>query len=676
MHPVLLHLPIGLLLVLGLFHAIRKELPSEMFNNLQRLLVHLTSLTCVLSALMGLFLSQEEGYVGDLVFWHKWSAVVLNFLVYGLMIAQEYWSHQKVLSGIILGSSIMLLLVAGHLGGELTHGENFILAPLQRKEMVVTAETPIYQALVYPIFENKCFSCHNERKAKGELIMTSPEQLLKGGKHGLIWSVTDPDSSHVLQMLRLPLSDDLHMPPKGKSQPGEAEIQHLADWIAAGADFDLPLAGYAEHEEIYARFAPAIEALLTAPAERAYDFASADPELIETLNTPFRSVRPVALGLPALEADIFVRAAYQPTFLMDLLAVSEQIVSLNLTNLPITDDDLETLARFTHLENLHLNGTDITGATLGQLASCSNLTSLALANTRLQVDLSELLAQLPSLEKVYLWNTPVTAEELTNLQATFPDIYFDDGFQPEQGERLKLSAPSLLEPQLVLPPGEKVALGNIFAGATIRYTTDGSDPDSLSSAIYAEPLAFADQLYLRAQAFKEGWEPSDVAEYMFFRVGIKAERAVFLQPSDLQFAGSGAQGLIDFEKGNSRELFSPYWVGFKENALDAYLFFDDTSQVTKVMISYCHNVKGDQFPPAAVEIWAGPDEQHLQKITKAVPPPASSDDERRVSFFTITIPPTRAMCYRVVAQPVSSLPAWHRQKGKKAFLMVDEILFY
>lgn len=676
MHPMLLHLPIGFLLVLAILDVIKKELAPEVSAKLQQLLVHLTSLACVLSALFGLFLSQEEGYLGDLVFWHKWSAVVLNFLVYAFLITLEYWADQKILASLFLWTSIALMLVAGHLGGELTHGENFIWAPLQKETMIVTAETPIYQALVFPVIENKCLSCHNERKAKGDLIMTSPEQILKGGKHGSIWSVADPDSSHVLQMLRRPIEDDLHMPPKGKSQPSDTEIQHLADWIAAGADFDLPLAGYIEYPDIYTRFAQAIEALLSDPTQRSYDFAFADPAVVKSLNTPFRSVRPVALGLPALEANIFVRAAYQPAFLSDLLQVNEQIISLNLTNLPITDADLETLARFTNLEMLRLNGTDITGATLGQLASCSKLTSLALANTALQVDLSDVLTNLPSLEKVYLWNTRVSDEALAKLQATYPAIYFDHGFQPEEGERLKLSAPSLQEAELVLPPGKKVTLGNIFAGATIRYTTDGSDPDSITSPIYSEPLAFDDQLYVRARAFKEGWAHSEVAEYMFFRAGIRAERAVFLYPSDLQFAGSGAHGLIDFEKGNARELFSPYWVGFKENALDAYLFFSDTNTVRKIIISYCHNVDGDQFPPASVEVWAGDDEKHLTKITRALPASPSADDERRVSFFAINLPPTRAACYRIVAQPVSSLPAWHEQKGKKAFLMVDEILFY
>ena len=72
---------------------------------------------------------------------------------------------------------------AGHFGASLTHGEDFVWAPLQEEEVQsYDPEAPAYQTAVYPILEAKCVACHKEEKSKGDLIMTSIEAILKGGE--------------------------------------------------------------------------------------------------------------------------------------------------------------------------------------------------------------------------------------------------------------------------------------------------------------------------------------------------------------------------------------------------------------------------------------------------------------------------------------------------------------
>ncbi|WP_297553948.1 GH92 family glycosyl hydrolase [uncultured Alistipes sp.] len=74
----------------------------------------------------------------------------------------------------------------------------------------------------------------------------------------------------------------------------------------------------------------------------------------------------------------------------------------------------------------------------------------------------------------------------------------------------------------------EVELATATAGAEIRYTLDGSEPDE-SSALYAGPLCIDRSLTLRARGFKEGAAPSPL-------LGIEAERACFLRP--LESAGT------------------------------------------------------------------------------------------------------------------------------------------
>ena len=74
----------------------------------------------------------------------------------------------------------------------------------------------------------------------------------------------------------------------------------------------------------------------------------------------------------------------------------------------------------------------------------------------------------------------------------------------------------------------EVELATATAGAEIRYTLDGSEPDE-SSALYAGPLCIDRSLTLRARGFMEGAAPSPL-------LSIEAERACFLRP--LESAGT------------------------------------------------------------------------------------------------------------------------------------------
>jgi hypothetical protein len=65
-------------------------------------------------------------------------------------------------------------------------------------------------------------------------------------------------------------------------------------------------------------------------------------------------------------------------------------------------------------------------------------------------------------------------------------------------------------------PGAGTYVGSVsvtlqaFPGATIRYTTNGTEPTS-SSALYAGPIALAATTTLKAKAFQADWTPSATA---------------------------------------------------------------------------------------------------------------------------------------------------------------------
>lgn len=79
--------------------------------------------------------------------------------------------------------------------------------------------------------ENKCFSCHNPDKKKGDLDLTSYAALMAGGGGGAVVDAGNPDSSKLI--LTCTKKEEPFMPPEG---PGlsPAELDVLRKWIAGG----------------------------------------------------------------------------------------------------------------------------------------------------------------------------------------------------------------------------------------------------------------------------------------------------------------------------------------------------------------------------------------------------------------------------------------------------------
>jgi alpha-tubulin suppressor-like RCC1 family protein len=73
---------------------------------------------------------------------------------------------------------------------------------------------------------------------------------------------------------------------------------------------------------------------------------------------------------------------------------------------------------------------------------------------------------------------------------------------------LKAVAPSLSPVTGAYGSSQSVSMSTTTSGATLRYTTDGSEPTT-SSTTYAGAITVADTVTVKARAYKTGWTPSD-----------------------------------------------------------------------------------------------------------------------------------------------------------------------
>lgn len=97
-----------------------------------------------------------------------------------------------------------------------------------------TESAPVEAGAALRLMKTRCFSCHNEQKHKGGLVMTSREALLKGGENGAAVVAGAPGESAMIAALAP--DADPHMPPKKQLSPTQIEL--LSSWVKAGAPWD------------------------------------------------------------------------------------------------------------------------------------------------------------------------------------------------------------------------------------------------------------------------------------------------------------------------------------------------------------------------------------------------------------------------------------------------------
>lgn len=236
-HPVLLHLPIGLLVGTATLEFGATLLHREAPRGAVRALAALGAVTALLSVGSGLVLAGERGS-GWTIETHKFAAFAQTALM--LLAALAAWKATRAPLRVLLALALAAMAVAGHTGGSMVHGRDFLLAPLQPPPAAVEptpAPTSPYAALVAPILERTCAKCHRPDKDKGGLVLTTADGLRAGGDTGPAFVAGKPDESLLLTRCALPLLDDDHMPPADEPQPTAAELQTLRLWILAGAPF-------------------------------------------------------------------------------------------------------------------------------------------------------------------------------------------------------------------------------------------------------------------------------------------------------------------------------------------------------------------------------------------------------------------------------------------------------
>lgn len=671
LHPLFLHIPLVLLLIA----VVWENLPhTRLLYRMGDYWLGLGACTAALTALTGLFLSKEGGYSEDLLIGHQWGGLVASLFSWGIYVFRDFFRAKKSIRQ--FGSLILVLCLVwtGHQGASLTHGEDFLTAPLKKKpsrHQFDPATARLYEDIVQPILASKCIGCHNAGKRKGDLGMETPEMLLKGGKNGKLWDTAVTGPGLMMQRIHLPENDKEHMPPAGKPQLTEAEIQILEHWIRLGAPFEGLVSELGQGHPLHAL----AKELATFPATNTWQFTFADEKDIRRLNNATCSVRPLTAGSPALSVSFFGISTFKPEQIRELGPIHQQIVELNLNRMPLGGADLKVLGQFPNLQKLNLAATGISGKSLEDaLTPLRMLRQLSLAETDVKIPDLDFLASLPNIKQVFLWNTGVRdSSEFQELRTKFPHIQFESGFR-DNGKPVKLNAPGIETPKDVFTSSTRVHLKNFISGAQLRYTLDGTAPDSLHAQLYTgDSISIEKSCLLRTRSFLPGWISSEITERQFYKIGALPDSVWLSYAPNPQYKSEGARTLFNQKVGDT-DFRSPQWLAFRENPAEIWLYFTTPRKIGEITLSSLVDIGSYIMPPADIEVWGGTEEKRLVLLKKIKPEqPQAPGGTTKKSAYSLRFPARPLSFVKILVRPLSRLPAWHPGKGDRGWVFLDEI---
>ncbi len=473
-HPVILHLPIGMLTLVYLL-----ELGSILFrkpSQTSSTALFFAAVTSVAAVFAGFLLYQGESdwAASPGATRHLWWGIGFSCVTI-LTFVSRSWLDRGLANPIgyraMLGVSAIVMTMASHEGASLTHGPDYLTKyapPVLKKALgepvksspnqqttAAPADLVIYSDIVAPMLEEKCWKCHNSEKQKGKFRMDTYDFLVKGGKEGAGIVAGDAAKSNIIIRAELPIDNDERMPPDEKPGLTAEQLVVIKWWLNQGASATATLSSAQVPAEVAAALTtlkPAAKSAAgpatppataekgketaahvdSAAAPAATTSASQDANLKSAI-ADLQKKYPGAAQFESLGSDnitftaVSMRGKYADDDAVKLGPVLGHLISADFSATEVTDRTVALLKEAKILKSLRLSETKITDAAAPNLAALASLESLNLYGTAVSDATIQQLTALPKLKKLYVWQTKITPAAIEEFKKKAPQCQVISG---------------------------------------------------------------------------------------------------------------------------------------------------------------------------------------------------------------------------------------------------------
>lgn len=440
-HPLLVHLPIGILLIALLLQWLSGREKYSAFYAPVPFLLLCGMLSAIAACISGYLLSLSDDYTNDVVGWHKWmgiSVAVISVLLYLKERKIKFARRVRFLPAILF----VLIMITGHLGGMLTHGSDYLSEPFVDifsesssgtaiiKPLPDVQEAVAYQDIIQPILQTRCYSCHGPGKQKGKLRLDDSVSIMKGGEDGAVVEAHRAEESEMIKRMLLPIDNDDHMPPREKPQPTESQVNLIRWWIADGAEFNKKVKNMNQPESLK----PELLALQEVPEIKIKKVVvpeapveKAGVAVLEQLKDKGIIILPVAKESNYLSANFITHGTITKEDLDLLLSLKKQLIWLRMGYTDVNDEKMAQLKQLPNLMRLSIEHTAVSDKGIAELKANAKLQYLNIVGTNISANGLNQLKDLKELRDVYAYRTKVVPAECKELTSALPEIKIETG---------------------------------------------------------------------------------------------------------------------------------------------------------------------------------------------------------------------------------------------------------
>lgn len=449
LHPAVVHLPVGLaLLAPALLIAARRRPALRVAVGP---VLFAAAMTAAVSAGLGLALRSAGDHPGPLAEQHQlWGfattgVLTAAWILHSMATRRPRFGALAVLTTI---SGVVCVTIAGHQGGALTHGPNYLTqyAPPALRRLIEgpsPADAPdplLYAAVVQPMLDETCASCHCADKAKGGLRLDGHEWILRGSTNGPAVVAGDPEKGELLRRVTMHHEEKGYMPPEGRKPLAPGEIDLLRHWIAGGASVSQTVFGAgslpAGVQTVLERRLPRLARARAERQEADRKAVAAVQPMVEQLRRDLGvTITPVSREDALLVVSSFSRPQHIGDAEAERLAgLGAAVVQLDLRGTRLGDAGLARLRNLNRLERLQLAGTTVSATGLASIAAMPALRTLNLYGVALDDRAADTLASATNLVKVHLADTGLSTNALQRMRQKRPDLLIVGNEEPKGPE--------------------------------------------------------------------------------------------------------------------------------------------------------------------------------------------------------------------------------------------------
>jgi len=213
-------------------------------------------------------------------------------------------------------------------------------------------------------------------------------------------------------------------------------------------------------------------------------------------------------------------------------------------------------------------------------------------------------------------------------------------------------------------------------GTQIFYTLNGEEP-AQKDAVYRKPVVIKKPLTtLKAKVFGKGFLPSETIQATFIKDGLKI-KSIEESSSNEKYPGNGVTTLLDNE-GGIADMHNKNFLGYQQDSVEINVTLTKKQSIHSVLLDFLRDEGSWIFPPQKITLFYFDDVKKEFEMMSKKEIIADTIAKANGCVFIMLKTGTKVSAnkFKIVVQPLQSIPGWHPGKGKQAWLFIDEIKIY